>query len=164
MISSFVVIFRVPFWEGDRQAAIVAVRRNLPYIDWLKISDEEADFLGSEAEMKALVQSAEWPSLIVITLGAKGAKVFFADEEMSIDGIPAEAVDTTGAGDAFWGGFLSSLYYSGVRSAGQLEGKVIETALRYGTVSGWLCVQKKGAIASLPGREQILQEIERIYG
>ncbi len=163
-ITSFDVNYRDPLWDGDRQAAIVAVRRNLPYIDWLKISDEEADFLGSEAEMKALVQSAEGPSLIVITLGAKGAKVFFADEEMSIDGIPAEAVDTTGAGDAFWGGFLSSLYYSGVRSAGQLEGKVIETALRYGTVSGWLCVQKKGAIASLPGREQILQEIERIYG
>ncbi len=163
-ITSFDVNYRDPLWDGDREAAIAAVRKNLPLIDWLKISDEEADFLGSEADMKALVQSDEGPSLIVMTLGAKGAKAFFADEEMSIDGIPADAVDTTGAGDAFWGGFLSSLFYSGVRSTGQPDGKMVESALRYGTVSGWLCVQKKGAIASLPGREQILQEIERIYG
>ena len=163
-ITSFDVNYRDPLWDGDREAAISAVRRNLAFIDWLKISEEEADFLGSEADMKALIQSGQGPSLIVVTLGPRGAKAFFADEEMRIDGIPADAVDTTGAGDAFWGGFLTSLYYSGVRSAGQLAGKVIETALRYGTVSGWLCVQKKGAIASLPGREQILQEIERIYG
>lgn len=163
-ITSFDVNYRDPLWDGDREAAIAAVRKNLPLIDWLKISDEEADFLGSEADMKALVQSDEGPSLIVMTLGAKGAKAFFADEEMSIDGIPADAVDTTGAGDAFWGGFLSSLFYSGVRSTGQPDGKMVESALRYGTVSGWLCVQKKGAIASLPDREQILREIKRIYG
>lgn len=163
-ITSFDVNYRDPLWDGDREAAIAAVRRNLPWIDWLKISDEEADFLGSKADMKALVQSDKGPSLIVKTLGSTGAKALFADKELSIDGLPAEAVDTTGAGDAFWGAFLSSLYYSGVRSAGQLAVGTIEIALRYATVSGWLCVRKKGAIASLPDRDQILRELERIYG
>lgn len=163
-ITSFDVNYRDPLWDGDRKAAIAAVEELLPYLDWIKISEDERDFLGSEADIRTLLRAGKGPSLVVETLGAKGARAFFKDEKIHIDGLPAKAVDATGAGDAFWGGFLSSLYYSGVRSADNFGRSEIQAALRYGTVSGWLCVQEKGAISSLPVREKIVAEIERIYG
>ena len=67
----------------------------------------------------------------------------------------AVCVDATGAGDAFWGGFLSSLRIQGVEKASQLTREILEKAMTYGNVSGWICVQSKGAIESLPTRAQI---------
>lgn len=64
----------------------------------------------------------------------------------------------TGAGDAFWGGFLSCLLHKGVYSTQQLTKSLLQEAMEYGNAAGWLCVQKKGAIESLP----TLAEIERI--
>lgn len=163
-ITSFDVNYRDPLWDGDRKAAISAVKELLPYLDWIKISEDEKDFLGSEADIRTLLQADKGPSLVVETLGAKGARAYFKSETIDIDGLTTKAVDTTGAGDAFWGGFLSSLIYSGVQSVKDLSRSKIEEALRYGTVSGWLCVQEKGAISSLPNRKQILEKIEQIYG
>jgi sugar/nucleoside kinase (ribokinase family) len=68
-------------------------------------------------------------------------------------------VDATGAGDAFWGGFLSSLRIQGVSSAADLSLEKLMQAMEYGNVSGWICVQKKGAICSLPTRAEIEQNL-----
>ena len=96
----------------------------------------------------------------MITLGAHGAKAIFKGGEITVDAVKATAIDTTGAGDAFWGAFLANLFYADVRSAADLTSSVIREALRYGTVSGALCVQAKGALASLPTRAEILAELE----
>ncbi|MEE8554591.1 MAG: PfkB family carbohydrate kinase, partial [bacterium] len=42
----------------------------------------------------------------VITLGSRGALVSEGDETVYIDPFPVDAVDTTGAGDAFAAGYL----------------------------------------------------------
>lgn len=55
----------------------------------------------------------------------------------------------------FWGGFLSCLLRSGVRSTAELTEELISRALHYGNIAGWLCVQKKGAMESLPTTEEI---------
>lgn len=64
-------------------------------------------------------------------------------------------MDATGAGDAFWGGFLSSLRQQNVAQADDLTMPIIEKAMRYGNVSGWICVQHKGAVESLPTRAEV---------
>jgi sugar/nucleoside kinase (ribokinase family) len=64
-------------------------------------------------------------------------------------------VDATGAGDAFWGAFLAKLRISGVQKAADLNAAIIREALKYGNISGSICVQTKGAIASIPTRMQI---------
>ena len=66
-----------------------------------------------------------------------------------------KAVDATGAGDAFWGAFLSSLRIQGVEKSTDLTEEIIRKAMDYGNVSGCICVQSKGAIASIPTRETI---------
>ena len=94
-------------------------------------------------------------TLVVETLGARGALGFFQDRRISIPGRRARCVDATGAGDAFWGALLAMLRARGVTRAEELTAELVREAMVCGNVGGWLCVQEKGAISSLPTREEI---------
>lgn len=153
-LVSFDVNYRNLMWKDDQEACAKAVLNLLPYVDILKISEEEVDMLGGEAGLPELMERYSL-TLIVETLGSAGAKCYFDGRVFSVEGKKAEAVDATGAGDAFWGGFLSSLRIQGAEQAGQLTAGMIEKALKYGNTAGWICVQHKGAISSLPTRAEI---------
>ena len=94
-------------------------------------------------------------SVVIETLGSKGAKFFFDGKEAVVEGHKVKAIDATGAGDAFWGGFLSSLLMSGVSKTEDLNEDLLRKALEYGNASGGLCVQKMGGIPALPTKEDI---------
>lgn len=153
-IVSFDVNYRNVMWDDDQEAAARKVFEILPYVDLLKISEEEVDMVGGEEHIARLMEQNRI-ALVVETLGAEGAKCFFGGKVLRIPGRKAKAVDATGAGDAFWGGFLSSLLIQGVDQIDKLDEAKLLKAMEYGNVSGWICVQSKGAISSLPTREQI---------
>ncbi len=91
---------------------------------------------------------------VVITLGAMGAFAADGVRHELVKRIAVEAVDTTGAGDAFNGGFVMALS----------EGKDLFTALRYGNVTGALSVQKLGTAPSMPQRSEIDALYATAYG
>ena len=94
--------------------------------------------------------------MAVLTLGGAGAEVFYDGKSYEVPGFKVPHVaDTTGAGDAFWGGFLSCVLNHGVSSVEQLNAEMLQEAVKYGNVSGSLAVQEKGAISSLPTREKV---------
>lgn len=161
-LISFDVNYRDLLWDGDRAAAAQAVRGILPCVDLLKISEEEADMLGGEAALPALM-AQNGICAVVETLGGAGVRCFWNGKTLQLPGLKAHCVDTTGAGDAFWGGFLAALVKSGVQTAGQLTEDVLVQALRTGNISGWLCVQKKGAIESLPTAAEVEQHMAEFY-
>ncbi len=152
-LVSFDINYRDVMW-ASKDDCTAYVKEILPYVDILKISDEEVDMLGGE-ENVAAVMAQYGITAVVETLGSKGARCFFDGGSFDVPGRKAVCVDATGAGDAFWGGFLSKLRIQGVEQAGQLNRDVLENAMVYGNVSGWICVQSKGAIESLPTRAQI---------
>jgi fructokinase len=159
-LVSFDVNYRDLLWDGDRKAAAEAVRGILPLVDLLKISDEETDILCHNGDIGAEARRLGI-SVLVRTLGADGAECFWNGEMLRVPGRKANCVDTTGAGDAFWGGFLSGLLKAGVRSTADITAPLLRAAMDRGNVAGWLCVQKKGAIESLPTAaeiDRILQE------
>ena len=155
-LVSFDLNYRDVMWNGDEKACIRRVKEVLPFVDLMKLSEEEVAMLGGEETLPACMEQ-NGIALIVETLGAKGARCFFRGEVIEVAGRKARCVDATGAGDAFWGGFLSSLRIQGVEKAADLTGEAVRKALEYGNVAGWICVQSKGAIASLPSRAQIEQ-------
>jgi len=163
-LVSFDVNYRDVIWNNDKKACAEAVKELLPYIDAMKVSDEEVDMMGGEAEIPALMEKNHI-AVVIETLGAKGAKCFFNGKTFTVPGRKAVCADTTGAGDAFWGGFLSCLRLNGVEKSEQLTESLLQKAMNYGNVAGWICVQSKGAIESLPTRKQIetvlKQESER---
>ena len=153
-IVSFDLNYRDMMWNGSREACAVKVREILPYVDLLKVSDDEASVLGGEEVLPGLMDQYGL-TLVVETLGSRGAVGYFQGEKIRIPGRAARSVDTTGAGDAFWGGLLSLLRFRGVTSAEELTAPLVREAMAYGNVGGWLCVQGVGAIPSLPTRREI---------
>lgn len=151
-LVSFDVNYRNLVWDNDREACAEAVKSILPFVDFLKISEEEEDLLGLSPESAAKTYGI---AVLVETLGADGARCYFDGKTFSVPGRKAVCVDATGAGDAFWGGFLSCLLHHNVKSTADLTEDLVQEALQYGNIAGWLCVQKKGAMESLPTTEEV---------
>ena len=153
-LVSFDVNYRNVMWDDDQEACAASVMDVLQYVDFLKISEEEVDMVGGEEHLFELMEKYGI-AVVILTLGAAGARAYYQGKTIEVKGRKAKAVDATGAGDAFWGGFLSKLRIQGVQVKDDLDAEKIQNAIEYGNVSGFICVQGKGAIASLPTREQI---------
>ena len=82
---------------------------------------------------------------VIITLGSKGVFVSSDGREEIVPAFPVEAVDTTGAGDAFSGGLLAAL----------AEGKDIWEAVRFSNALAAISVQRLGTTPSMPVREEV---------
>lgn len=151
-LVSYDVNYRSAIWSYEEAKAVVD--QVFPYVDLLKISDEELDFVGGEENIPALMEQYGI-TVVIETLGSKGAKYFFAGKTGVIAGHKVNAVDATGAGDSFWGGFMSKLLMEGVNTTGDITEELIQKALAYGNAAGGLCVQKMGGIPALPKKEDI---------
>lgn len=153
-LTSFDVNYRDLLWNKDEQACMHAVRDVLPYVDLLKISEEEANALGGEYAIPSLMEE-NGITAVVETLGSRGVRCFFEDKVIDMPAMNVNCVDATAAGDAFWGGFLSALRHEGVAKASEITEDVLKKALQYGNTAGGICVQNYGAINTLPSREDI---------
>lgn len=153
-LVAFDINYRNVVWNDDKNACAEAVKSILPYVDLLKVSDEEVDMIGGEENIPSFMKEYGI-SVIIETLGKDGAKCHFGGESYFVAGRAAKAVDATGCGDAFWGGFLASLLNAGVLAVEDLTPEKLQTAITYGNVGGWCCVQTKGGMSALPTKEQI---------
>jgi ribokinase len=82
----------------------------------------------------------------ILTLGAQGALFHAADRSVHVPAVTAgPVVETTGAGDAFNGGFATALS----------EGRDPVEAARFGCAVAGLSVTRAGAAASMPSRAEI---------
>ena len=69
-------------------------------------------------------------------------------------GYQVQMVDTTGAGDSFWGGFLSQLLESGKKPC-EVSLKEVAAFAAYGNAVASLCVEKRGAIPAMPTKAEV---------
>ena len=84
--------------------------------------------------------------IVVITDGVRGAWASDGDETFFVPGRKVNAVDSTGAGDAFASGFLGA----------HLKDKTVQECLEWGIVNSSHSVQFYGAIEGLLDEEGIL--------
>ena len=90
----------------------------------------------------------------VITMGSMGVYVNDGARGEMLPRLEVDAIDTTGAGDAFNGGFVTALS----------EGKNLFEAARYGNATGALSVTKLGTAPAMPYRAEIDELVKRSYG
>ena len=95
--------------------------------------------------------------MVAVTLGKKGAFVRTEKGGILVKGFTNSAVDATGAGDAFWGGFLYKLAESGKKLCELTPEEVSEFA-DFGNASASVCVENYGAIPAMPTLEQVLKK------
>ena len=84
-------------------------------------------------------------TVVVITLGSRGVFVSSKGKEIIVPAYKVDAIDTTGAGDAFNGGLLAALS----------EGKELWEAVRFANGLAALSVQRLGTTPAMPTREEI---------
>ncbi|MGL4630718.1 MAG: carbohydrate kinase family protein [Leadbetterella sp.] len=94
----------------DLQEAHQVVRDYLSLGGFIKLSEDDATrFFGDISENKVFEILQSWgATLICYTLGAKGSKIIQGSKTEFIPALPVEVKDSTGAGDAYWAGFLSA--------------------------------------------------------
>jgi len=96
----------------------------------------------NESEARAVRRST---ATMVVTLGEQGARI--GDDV--VPALPARAVDSTGAGDAFCAAFAVAL----------AEGASDLDAVRWGCAAGAHMVEHSGVIPGLPSRAQLEERL-----
>jgi len=115
-------------------------------VDYVVASEKFAtDFTGETDAVQALVKLSKRASSVVITLGERGLIWKNSESEGRLPAFIIEAIDTTGAGDAFHGAF----------AAGLVKQMKWNDLLRYASAVGALCCTKLGARPSLPTAQQM---------
>ena len=133
-----------------------------PLCDYLTPNESEAAELTGEAvtdlasaERAAAKLLARGVRNVVVTLGENGALVKNAKLTEHVHAFRAGAVvETTGAGDAFNGGFAVAL----------AEGQDILEASRFGCAVGGISVTRQGTATSMPRREEVEELLNRAAG
>jgi fructokinase len=167
-IVSFDPNVRLLLWP-DAESCRQTINDFLPLADIVKVSDEELTFItGIETENEAIESLFVGNvKVVVYTKGSKGAVIYLKNGNQFEDkGFKVTVADTTGAGDAFIGGFLSELISLDI-SIGNLCQKVSENhqrILTFANASGALTASVKGAIHAAPGKRHVLNFISTQRG
>jgi len=141
---------------GARFVLNAAPSRPLPEtllrdVDVLVVNEHEAADLAGEADVESAATALlATVRAVVVTLGADGALVVDADGSRRVPGVPADVVDTTGAGDTF----------TGVLAAALAAGAGLDAAVRRAVVAGAIAVESAGAVPSIPTAAQVDARID----
>ena len=132
----------------------------LAMVDYITPNETEAGYLtgieiNSVDDAKAAAEKLMKMGVknVIITLGVNGAYYTDGKREIHVPGIKVNAIETTGAGDAFNGGFATAIG----------EGMDIAAALKFANCTAAISVTRLGAAESMPARAEIDEFMKNIY-
>ncbi|XP_030537562.1 probable fructokinase-6, chloroplastic isoform X1 [Rhodamnia argentea] len=159
VVLSYDPNLRLPLWPSA-DSAREGIMSIWEIADIIKISEEEISFLtkGEDPYDDAVVRKLYHPNLklLLVTEGPDGCRYYTKDFSGRVKGLKVDAVDTTGAGDAFVAGILSQL---AVDLSLLREEDRLRDALKFANACGALTVMERGAIPALPTREVVLDAL-----
>jgi ribokinase len=133
--------------------ALESCRALLPLVDILIVNETELALLAGAGDLREIADisaaarglMARPDQIVVVSLGAAGALAVLAEHIERVEGRPARAIDTTGAGDCF----------CGVLAAKLAEGAGLREAMVWANTAASLSVERPGALPAMPAREEI---------
>jgi len=124
----------------------------LEHIDYTVASQKFShEFTGEDDPEPAAVKLSHYCPSVVITLGEQGLVWKNRHGSGSLPAFSVDAVDTTGAGDAFHGAF----------AAGLAAGKPWRKLLAYAAAAGALCCTKHGARPAIPSAKEVSEFLKK---
>jgi fructokinase len=152
-LVSFDLNLRFPLWK-DKKELKETVHEFMPLAHVVKLSDEELEFVCDTDDIlkaKDMLLNGN-TKLILYTCGKDGAYALTKNDFVFSPSKKVDAIDTTGAGDAFCGSFLYSLYSHDISADGldKLNESTLKTFLSLSNKYCGKSVQKWGAIESYP--------------
>lgn len=158
-LISFDPNVRLPLWS-DHEACRQTILSFIPQAHLLKISEEEIEFItGIQDEEQAVASLFKGDvQAVIYTKGEHGAELYVAGHQFHAGGYKVQVQDTTGAGDAFVGGFLYQLLSRGAEQDNlkKILMEEHEEILKFANASGALTTTGKGAIPALPSTSDVL--------
>ena len=146
--------YRASLWESE-EGAKTQMRAVLPLCDIVKISDEETmllcDVKEPEAALRKLTDTGV--QLAIVTLGSKGAMWRCGEWTGHAPGCPVKVADTNGAGDTFFGAFLSRIAVRGGIEG--LMAEEIDAFVRFANKAASITASRPGAIPAMPTLEEV---------
>lgn len=159
-IISYDPNYRAPLWENVEKA-MEMMRIMSQFADIMKISDEETSLLTpyNEPLEAANYLVEEGRKLVVVTLGERGALAVSKQGYVEVPGFKSNVVDTTGAGDSFWGGLLARFLTQDIDLDNINTGQMYDIA-RFGNAVASICIERRGGIVSIPTSDEILERLK----
>ena len=162
-LISFDPNLRPPLWEREEDAK-EAIRWGMERCDILKISDNEVEFMTglTDFDQAADLFKSQFPNLklVCITAGGDGSHAYLGSWKVfepacTLGGV----IETTGAGDTFCASMLNYVLEHSLE--GLTEGD-LHQMLRFANTAAYIVTTKKGAIRSMPEREQVEELLKKI--
>ena len=156
LLLSFDPNLRPPLWDSMDRA-----KQKIDYgcsvSDIVKIEIDELRFLTGCNEINKAVEIFRtcYPNvaLLTVTAGRSGSRAYYKDLRVEVPGFAQEHVaDTTGAGDTFCGSVLNYVLEHGIED---LSEENLKEMLTFANAAASLITTKKGAIRSMPEKEEI---------
>lgn len=137
--------YRPRLWPPTRAAAVIHAA--IAQADYAFPGMDDALVLTGLTEPDAILDFylRLGPKVVVLRMGDRGAMLATPDRRVPIPPHVVQAVDATGAGDAFCGAFLARI----------LAGDAPEPAARYANVAAALKCTGYGAVAPIPYPAQV---------
>ncbi len=153
--------WREHLWSSKAEA-VKAMRSVLRYVDIIKVSELELQIITDSGNLLPSIAKLlnEGVKVVCITQGAKGCIIATRKGIERLPTFDVETIDTLGAGDSFFGAFLSQLIKSG-KAVDELDMDDLREFAVYANACGSLSSTKVGAIPAMPTHEEIMALIEK---
>ena len=160
MIISLDPNLRPPLWDSMENAR-GQMMKAISLCDVLKISDNEVQFLSGKDDYDEgirFIREEFNTKLICLTLGKDGSRAYYKDLRVEVPGFKQEhVIDTTGAGDTFCACMLDYICENGLDN---LNENNLRDMLTFANAAASLVTSKRGAIKSMPGKDEVLELIK----
>lgn len=161
VLRSFDPNLRPPLWRTLEEAK-EQVLFGLAHCDILKISDNEIQWLTGLEDFDDGIRWIQdrFPGirLILLSMGKDGSRAYSGENLAEVKSFPVNAIETTGAGDTFFGGILHHVLLWGLRAYTQEE---LAEMLTFANGAAAIITTKKGALRVMPEKAEILALLSR---
>ena len=153
---------RFNLWESKDELK-ETVKEFAKYADVIKVGCDELEFLtGEPCERAVKTLLSGKLKILAVTDGGKGAKLYLADgRQFRCDGYKVKTIDTTGAGDSFFGGVIARLMEENLSASELINGNT-----NYGDILDFACkcgaftTTGYGAIPAMGNKNQICKAVK----
>ena len=154
ILRSYDPNLRPPLWP-NLEVAKENILELMGHCDILKISDNEIQWLSGKDDYDegiAWLRERYDIPLIFLTLGKDGSRAYCGDVRTEQAGFKMNTIETTGAGDTFFGSVLHHVLDKGWRPYTKEE---LDEMLRFANAAAALVTTRRGALRVMPSEEEI---------
>ena len=159
VLRSYDPNLRPPLWP-NLDVAKENILELMGHCDILKISDNEIQWLSGKEDYDegiAWLRSRYDIPLIFLTLGKDGSRAYCGSVRTQQPGFKMNTIETTGAGDTFFGSVLHHILTKGFRPYTKEE---LDEMLRFANAAAALVTTRRGALRVMPSEEEIAEVLK----